>query len=317
MSGTLTHSRRPEMQLAPIVLFVYNRPEHTRRTIESLLLNPLAAQSELVVYADGPRRESDRHKVEAVREVLRGVSGFKNMAIRESEQNRGLATSIIDGVTSVITEHGRAIVLEDDLLVSPHFLSYMNDALEYYADREQVMHVSAYWFPLKLKGGAKTFFLRFPSSWGWATWARAWRWFGKDPRRLQKDFSRADIHRFNLDGANNFWEQVLHNLNGKADTWAVFWYAAIYRRHGLCLYPSNSLVQNIGTDGTGEHCLITDIYDSELSSRRVDDFTAVLEEDRQALGSLKEFYASHRISRLRRFVEVHRVRLRKFFDSNR
>ena len=304
------------MELAPIILFVYNRPDHTCRTIEALQRNPLAAQSELVVYSDGPRRECDWRKVEEVREVVQRASGFRSIAIRASEGNRGLAASIIDGVTSVINEHGRVIVLEDDLVVSPYFLTYMNDALEFYAGMEQVMHVSGYWFPIGPEGAPGTFFLRLPSSWGWATWARAWRWFRKDPKSLQKSFSQADILRFNFEGANDFWEQVVHNLNGKADTWAIFWYAAIFRRNGLCLYPSRSLVENIGADGTGEHCLITDIYKSELASSRVDDFTVLLEENKLALDCLKEFYASNRIGRLKRFVEVNRIRLKNILGRN-
>jgi hypothetical protein len=316
MTGMSIISRRAVMQLAPVVLFVYNRPQHTRRTIAALQLDPLAAQSDLVVYADGPRRESDRLKVEAVREFLGGVSGFKSVTIRAYGENRGLAASIIDGVTSVINEHGRAIVLEDDLVVSSHFLTYMNEALEFYADMEQVMHVSGYWFPIDMEEAPGTFLLRLPSSWGWATWARAWRWFKKDPKSLQKSFSQADVLRFNFEGANDFWEQVVHNLNGKADTWAIFWYAAIFRRNGLCLYPSRSLVENIGTDGTGEHCLITDIYNSGLASTRVDDFTLLLEEDKLAVDCLKQFYISNRIGRVKRFVEVNRIRLRNIFGRN-
>ena len=291
----------PMTGFAPIVLFVYNRPEHTRRVIEALRCDPLAAQSELVVFADGPRNASDRRKVEEVRGFLQGVTGFGSISVRASEGNRGLAASIIDGVTSVINEHGRAIVLEDDLVVSPHFLSYMNEALEFYKDVEQVMHVSGYWFPVNLEEKSETFLLRYPSSWGWATWGRAWRWFQKDPKGLHKAFSRSDISRFNLDGAVDIWEQVVHNLNGKADTWAVFWYATIFCKKGLCLYPSRSLVQNIGMDGSGQHCLVTNVYENQLANRKINSFTNVLEENIEVLDCLKRFYARHRISRLTRF----------------
>lgn len=303
--------RSAEMSLAPVVLFVYNRPEHTRRALEALRHNPEAARTELVIYADGPLRECDRAKVAAVRELLQEVPGFRRVTVRAAESNRGLASSIIDGVTRVVTEHGRAIVLEDDLVVSPHFLAFMNEALAYYAEAERVMHVSGYWFPIGLEPEPSAFFLPVPSSWGWATWARAWRWFEKDPVGLTQQFSPEDRRRFNLDGANDFWEQVVHNLKGKADTWAIFWYAAIFRRKGLCLYPSRSLVRNDGSDGSGVHCVITDIYQGELAPDRPARFPTVLEENSAALTALKAFYRKHRIGRLRRFAEVVRVKVRR------
>lgn len=302
-------------QLAPIVLFVYNRPDHTRRTIESLLRNPQASQSELVIYSDGPRGEKDRDRVRQVRDYLGKISGFRKILVNHSQINRGLAASIIDGVTSVVSQYGRVIVLEDDLSVSPFFLDYMNSALSVYADDERVMHVSGYWYPVTFFGMPETFFLPVPSSWGWATWARAWKWFKKDALELRQTFTREDILRFNLGGANNFWEQVIHNLNGKANTWAVFWYAAMFRQQGLSLYPAQSMVNNTGTDGTGIHCLITDIYDSDLAQSRVDQFTRKVEEDRSVLEHLKKFYRKNRIGRVRRFLEIGKKHLRHFFQS--
>lgn len=303
------------MQLAPIILFVYNRPEHTRKTIEALQRNPLAAESDLVIFSDGPRRESDRRRIREVREFLKSISGFRRVSVRESDVNRGLADSIIEGVTSVVNEYGRVIVLEDDLVVSPYFLSYMNDALTYYADVERVMHISGYWYPIEEAEMPETFFLPLPSSWGWATWARAWRCFEKNPKELRNSFSRDDITQFNLDGANDFWEQVIHNLNGKATTWAIFWYAAIFRRNGLCLYPSQSAVKNIGNDGTGVHCLITDKYDSGLANSRVSQFQEMIAEDKVALDYLKRFYVRNHIGKLKRFLEATKIRLKKYVRS--
>jgi len=301
------------MEFAPIALFVYNRPAHTRRVIEALQLDPLAAQSDLLIFSDGPRRPGDQPKVREVRDYLAGIGGFRSVVVKSSAENRGLAESIIAGVGEVVEAYGRVIVLEDDLVVSPFFLSYMNDALVRYAEMPRVMHVSGYWFPLDLVNVPETFFLRVPSSWGWATWARAWRCFEKDPLSLKRSFSRSDIRRFNLDDANDFWEQVVHNLNGKANTWAIFWYASIFRRNGLCLYPSRSLVQNIGSDGTGVHCLITDVFQGELADSKIDDFQFRLEETPLALSALQEFYRRNRIGRWRRFFEISRVRARRLF----
>jgi len=303
-----------ESRWAPIVLFVYNRPEHTRRTIESLLRNPLAAQSELIVYADGPNNQSDRALVGKVRDFLQGVTGFRNLTIKVSENNQGLARSIIEGVTNVINEYGRVIVLEDDLVVAPYFLAYMNDALEYYADVEQVMHVSGYWHPVGPPVREESFFLRVPSSWGWATWSRAWSFFKKDAGDLIQRFSVEDIVRFNFDGACDFWEQVRHNRQGKASTWAIFWYATIFEKNGLCLYPPQSLVNNIGHDGSGVHCLVTNTYHVDLSDEPIINFSNDLTENTEELLRLKAFYAENRVGRLWRFVAITSLRVKKFFS---
>ncbi len=297
------------MQTAPIALFVYNRPEHTRRVIEALLGNSLVSQSDLYIFSDGPRRDADRRKVAEVRDILASVSGFRSVLIREARENRGLAVSIIDGVSSVLQEHGRVIVLEDDLVTSPVFLDFMNEALNLYAEDEEVMHVSGYWFPLELKNLPETFFLRMPFSWGWATWARAWASFEKNPAGLVQQFSPENIRQFNLDGSYDVWEQVLHNLQGKANTWAVFWYASIFRRGGLCLYPSQSLVFNLGNDGTGVHCLKTSHYDVALRETPVTEFSREFKENTLALSRLQDFHQRHRISRLRRFVIIFWMRL--------
>jgi len=305
MKKTIQHT-------APIALFVYNRPEHTKRTLETLREDLLACRTELIIFSDGPKSQKDQPKVQEVRELLQRVDGFRSVTIREAEGNRGLAKSIAEGVTQVVNEHGRVIVLEDDLIVSPYFLSYMNDALELYEDVDQVMHVCGYWFPVVWLDRPETFFLRYPSSWGWGTWKRAWQHFRKDPEGLKKSLTKADIQRFNLDGSVNIWEQVLHNLDGKADTWAVFWYASLFSRGGLSLYPSRSLVQNAGMDGSGQHCLATSIYENKLSAGRIEVAVAGLEEDPAALECLQDFYIKHRMNRLTRFLKVMLSRWEKF-----
>ena len=289
---------------APVALFVYNRPEHTRRTLGLLRQDLLACQTDLIIFSDGPKGRNDQPKVREVRALLQQVDGFRSVTVREAEGNRGLAKSIVGGVTEVVEKHGRVIVLEDDLIVSPHFLSYMNDALELYEDVDQVMHVCGYWYPVECGEVPETFFLRYPSSWGWGTWKRAWQHFRKDPETMKKSFSKADIQRFNLDGSVNISEQVLHNLNGKANTWAVFWYASLFRRGGLSLYPSRSLVKNVGMDGSGQHCLKTRMYENALSSKGVEVVPAALKENFAVLECLKKFYIKNRMNRLTRFFKV-------------
>jgi len=272
-------------------------------------MNRLADQTDVYVFSDGPKGKSDYSGVTKVRDYLQSVKGFKSLQIKISDGNRGLATSIIEGVTEVVSLHGRVIVLEDDLVSSPFFLEYMNDALNAYAETEQVMHISGYMYPIERAGLPETFFLRFPSSWGWATWSRAWDCFEKNVNVLYREFSREEITRFNLGGAKDFWEQVRHNRQGKANTWAIFWYASIFKKNALCLFPRQSLVENIGQDGTGEHCLKTDIYKSTMPDRSVDAVAGKFIEDPLAYRRIQSFYRENRVNRWHRLWLVYTQRM--------
>lgn len=277
---------------APIALFVYNRADHTRRTISSLQGNQLAVDSELFIYSDAPKDANAESAVMEVRDLIRGISGFKAVHVIERQQNWGLAKSIIFGVSELVERYGRVIVLEDDLVTSPYFLEYMNCALDRYEHDDQVMHVSGYMFPIRQQGLKPTFFLRTSSCWGWGTWARAWKHFEKDPSQLVREFTDADIRRFNMDGTHDFWVQVLKNLAGEIDTWAVFWYATVFQQNGLCLHPAHSMVTNIGNDGTGVHCGNTVAFEAEVAESPVMAFDCELIEDRLALAYTKHFFRS-------------------------
>jgi len=117
------------MKLAPVILFTYNRPNHIKRNIESLLKNKEAGQSDLFVFSDAPKKEEDKLKVEQVREYLSTITQFQSVTIVKREFNYGLGKNIIDGVTEIVATYGKVIVLEDDLVVSPYFLEYMNEGL--------------------------------------------------------------------------------------------------------------------------------------------------------------------------------------------
>src|ERR1700712_3110243 len=166
--------------LAPIALFVYNRPEHTRRTLNYLQKNLLADESRLFVFSDGAKTDSDKAKVDEVRQLVKEITGFKSVKVISSKQNLGLANSIIKGVTQLVNEYGKVVVFEDDLLSSIYTLQYFNEALTRYANEEKVMHIGAYMFELADKKLPQTFFFRAATSWGWATWARAWKDFEED-----------------------------------------------------------------------------------------------------------------------------------------
>lgn len=242
------------MSLAPIALFVFRRPDHTRRTIESLLANPEAARSEVVVFADGPRSERDVEAVEATRSVVRSA-GIPNLRLVARERNMGLAASVVAGVTELCDAHGRAIVLEDDLVLAPTFLRFMNEALERYRDDGRVYGVSGYMFPIEPPPGVDAFFLPSTASWGWATWSRAWKKLAPaSALHARIGQSRSLRHRFDLEGSYPYWAMLEALLAGTIDSWAIRWYASVFLDNGLVLYPARSLVTNIGFDGSGTNC---------------------------------------------------------------
>ena len=302
------------MNLSPIVLFVYNRPDHTRQTVEALQKNELAEQSELFIYSDAPKNEEAKEKVKEVREYIRTIDGFKKVTIIEREKNWGLADSIIDGVTKIVNEYGKIIVLEDDLVTSPYFLKFMNEALEFYEREDKVMHISGWNYPIDTNGLDDVFLWRVMNCWGWATWADRWKYYEKDVDKLIISFTKIDIKKFNLDGVENFWGQVLANKKGKINTWAVFWYATIFKHNGLCLNPSKTFVKNIGHDGSGVHCGDNDIYeDNELCLNKSIKFTNDIQENIVALERIKNFYKSQKKPL---FIRVINKLSRMFYGKN-
>jgi len=249
------------MPLAPIAIFAYNRPWHLRQTIESLKKNKLAKASELFIFSDGPKNEKDRLKVDKVREYIKRIIGFKKITVIATEKNRGLAKSIIKGVTKIVNRYGRIIVLEDDLILSPNFLTYMKNALELYKNEGKVMHISGYMYPIQSYGLPDTFFFNQASCWGWGTWKRAWKYLDTDPKNLlSKIYETKKENIFNYYGYYNYIDQLKKNIDGKLDTWAVKWYATIFLSNGFCLHPKVSLVNNIGLDGSGINSPISNSY---------------------------------------------------------
>lgn len=244
-------------QLAPIAVFAFNRPDHTLKTLEALSANPEAQHSTLYIFADGPKEGLSKEKVEKVRELremIRTKQWCGEVIIRESADNKGLARSISEGVSEVVNLHGRVIVLEDDIVTSPGFLAYMNKGLDLYEQDPKVMHISAYTPDINQKNLPDTFFLTFMSCWGWATWDHAWQSFQSDSAGLyQRLLTEKRLEDFNLGGAIKFSNYLKGNLTGRHNSWAIKWFASIYFKQGLCLYPRQSLVQNIGFDGTGSH----------------------------------------------------------------
>jgi GT2 family glycosyltransferase len=278
------------MTMAPIVLFTYARPEHTQRTLEALAANALADKSDLIVYADAARSAQEVEAVCAVRDLVRSGSGFRSVRLIERATNFGLARNIIEGVSEVLRQYERVIVLEDDMVTSPYFLAYMNEALERYSSNERVMHISGYIYPMHTAGLPETFFLPPASCWGWATWRRAWQHFRKAPDELLRSFTVAERRTFNLDQSFPYWSQVELNARGAMNTWAIFWYASVFQRKGLCLHPRQSYVQNIGNDDSGTHTRESTVFDVVLNPVRIEQWCESGTIDELALARLKAYF---------------------------
>lgn len=298
-------------KLAPIALFVYNRPDHTRRTLAALQKNVLAEESRLFIFSDAAKTDADKGKVDEVRQVISDVPGFKSVKVIERRQNMGLANSIIDGVTQLVNEYGRVIVFEDDLLSSPYTLEYFNEALSHYEKQEKVMHIGAYMYDLKDRTLPETFFWRAATSWGWATWARAWKHFEPDADVLMQQFDQEKIKQFSIEGTMNFWKQMLGFKAGKNNSWAIRWYASIFLRGGLTLNPSHSLIHNIGNDGSGIHSNNEQMYGVQVARKPVRQFPVLLEEDVKAYQAIRHFLRHRKGSLWQRVVRFVRQKVRK------
>lgn len=238
--------------LAPIVLFVYNRPVHTRKTLEALSANYLADQSRLIVYADGATESASPQELQRIKEVHSVVvekQWCKNVELIVSKDNQGLAKSVISGITSTLEQHNKVIVLEDDLLTSPWFLTFMNQGLDLYHNSSSVYCINGYMFPIQTER-EDVVLLPYTSTWGWATWKDKWDCFAIEPKLNEIVGNNSFLQqRFNL--AHYDYTSML--LTAK-HSWGIHWYFSVFKKNGLGVFPTKSLVQNIGFDGSGINC---------------------------------------------------------------
>ena len=254
---------------SPIALFTYNRLDHTRQTIDALRSNDLAAESDLIIFSDAPKTPSVAPDVMAVRAYLGTIAGFKSVRVIEREVNYGLANSIIDGVTTICEQFGRVIVLEDDIVTSPHFLAYMNEALSLYEKDSRVISIHGYIYPVK-EALPSTFFLRGADCWGWATWKRGWDIFESDAQKLYDALQASgEVKTFDFGGTYGYADMLKQQIDNKVSSWAIRWYASAFLAQKLTLYPGVSLVQNIGNDSSGTHCGDTEAYSGEIAVQRI------------------------------------------------
>lgn len=249
------------MKLAPIALFVFNRPWHTKKTIEALQKNTLASDSDLIIFSDGYKNSLEsKNDVLAVREYLKTVKGFKSVKIVAREKNYGLGKSIVAGISEVIEGYGRIIVLEDDIITSRYFLEYLNQGLNLYENNDDVISIHSYIYPVK-KLLPETYFLKGADCQGWATWKRGWDLFESDGQKLLEELqSRKLTKEFDFSGSYPYTQMLRDQIAGKNSSWAVRWYASAFLKNKLTLYPRKSLIYNTGFDSSGTNCGSEDNY---------------------------------------------------------
>lgn len=299
---------------APIILFVYNRPNCTRQMITALMANYLAKDTDLYIYSDAAKTPDSQVQVNEVRRYIRTIFGFKSITIIEREKNFGLAENIIDGVTNLLEKYEQIIVLEDDLVVSPHFLEYMNANLEFYKNNKEVACITAFNFPLKYPQGFKddAFFIRGADCWTWATWKRAWQKFEKDGAKLLAQIQTKNLQKeFDIDGSYPYTKMLQDQIKGKNNSWAIRWYASAFLENMLCLYPRNSLVENIGYDGTHFNNVQKDEFFGKISQTYIQPHKIAIKENDIARRSLFLFYKK-RFSILSKIIRKFRSLLRVF-----
>lgn len=292
---------------APIIVFAYNRKEHLKRTLDALAANEGAKDSDLFIFADAPKEGTSDAGNEAVRAFLseykiihENDKIFNSIMVTMAAKHKGLAQSVIGGVSSVIEKYGRVIVVEDDIVTSPYFLNYMNDALEYYQNDSRVWSISGYTLPLaSLENYPKDVYAFYRCcSWGWATWEDRWRmndWEVRDFARFDRSFFRRK--KFNR-GGRDLSFQLDRQMLGMIDSWAIRWGYNEYKNDMLTIYPSASYVDNEGFDGSGTHFgTVSTNYNTKIRGKKEYMFekTSV---DRRIAKEFRDRYSENRIKAL-------------------
>ena len=289
------------MNLAPIVLFVYDRPDHVKQTVEALKKNELALNSELFIYSDAAKNKNGEDKVIKVRQYIKNLDGFKKVTIFERNKNLGLASSIINGVTKIVNDYGKVIVLEDDLVTSPFFLKYMNEALELYKEERRVASIHGYIYPIE--NLPETFFIKGADCWGWATWRNKWSIFESNGQKLLDEINKRNLQKeADFNNSYDYTKMLKEQIKGKNNSWAIRWYMSAFLKDMVTLYPGQSYVQNIGHGAEGTHCKTeTDFFKVKLSNKfklsRID-----VNENLITRKKIENFYKGAKISVFKRSI---------------
>ena len=301
-------------KLAPVLITAFNRDFHFKETLKELSKNNEAKNTCLYISIDGWIDEKDRKKQENIIKFAKKYKNkFLNLKINQQSKNLGLSRNITKSITNIIDQHGKIIVVEDDVIVSRAFLKFMNDSLNYYEEKKKIWHIAAYNIINDKKKPNEIFLWRLMNCWGWATWKDRWSHYEKNPKKIIEDFSKQQINDFNLGATNIYWDQIIDNYEGTIKTWAIFWYATIFKNSGLCVNPWFSYIKNIGLDGTGVHYKkdISKNLNQELNHSGVFNPKNVLEEDNHALKIMKYHYKKQSTSIISLFSRYINKKLKK------
>jgi hypothetical protein len=252
------------MNLAPIVLFVYNRPLHTEQTLEALMANELANESILYIYADGAKVNSDESTLKAIsatRAIIRKKQWCNEVCIIEREINLGLAENIIDGVNNIINKYESVIVLEDDIKTASNFLVFMNKALKFYENCDKTFGISGYCYPKsKNLKSTHTYFLPISCSWSWATWKHTWDMVNFNTNELIEFINKNNLKKKMNFGYYPFFEMLEKQSLNQINSWAIRFYTSMFLCEKWFVYPPISMVQNIGFGNYSTHTQASDNF---------------------------------------------------------
>jgi len=245
-----------------IALFVYNRSEHTHEVLKGLQRNNIP---KLYIFSDGIKDEKDRDSIEKVRNLIDSIDWCETEIIK-SKENEGLANSIVYGVNYVLERHTRIIVLEDDCIPSDDFVAFMEKCFDKYENNKKVMSVTGYSFPIDISNNYPydIYFSYRSSSWGWGTWRRAWEYFDRNESILEEIKKSSNLRKKINRAGEDLIPMLKNQLNGKLDSWAVFWSINIIKNNGVCINPVRSKIKNVGHDGTGIHCGSNNRYEVKI-----------------------------------------------------
>ena len=263
-----------ENKFTPICLFTYNRLSETKQTVNALKKNYLSKYSDLFIFSDGYKNKFEKSKVERVRKYIKTINGFKSVTIYESPINKGLANSIIDGVTKIINKYNKVIVLEDDLVTSPNFLNWINQALSFYKNDSSIHSISGYTMDLQsLKEYKLDYYLSYrASSWGWATWRERWMkvdWNVKEYQKFKRNiFSQYKFMR----GGSDLPKMLKSQMQGKIDSWAIRWCFNQFYNNQLSIFPSSSKVISIGFGQNATHTKYSKRFITDLDTGNKTEF---------------------------------------------
>ena len=279
-----------EKELAPIILFTYNRPWHAQQVLDALQKNELSQQSELFIFSDGGTDYEDKQLVDKTREILDNTTGFKKVTVIKRPVNFGLAANVINGVSTIIEKYGKVIVLEDDLITAPSFLTFMNSALNMYEDVDEVAHIHSFCYAgLSLPD---TFFIKWVGSIGWATWRNSWKLLERNGEKLLAEIKEKKLSKaFDFNGKYPYTRMLKRQVEGKNNSWAIRWNASLFLNNKLSLNTGKTLIHNIGFDGSGENSGSQDfynmgLYDGDLQLEKPD----TIQESVEARRQFEDFY---------------------------